>query len=229
MLCPRPSNATRTRPTANDEHRHAKPREDERIRLGKLLNDPDMHDKFMGKIDFFDTSGILEPTEDPQAIAVPPTPGRERRKPRVPVTVPSPTDPGAKVEPLDALVRFIDIGVAPGKTYQYSFRVHMANPNFGKPDLVAYQGLAAEKELVSPFSYSPQFSIPTEFQYFAVDQQIDQQIQEGSDKQAARAETGWLSKARQADTSMPELSPTVANLPRMEEGAAACTAPANTG
>lgn len=48
-------------------------------------------------------------------------------------------------------VRFCDVTVRPGFTYQYRMKVRMTNPNFGKKDKVAYESLATEKpELESP-------------------------------------------------------------------------------
>ncbi|MFN4261513.1 MAG: hypothetical protein ACK4RK_19695 [Gemmataceae bacterium] len=48
------------------------------------------------------------------------------------------------------LMRFLDVTVQPGYTYEYRLRIRLANPNYGKRDLVAYPQLAAEKELVGP-------------------------------------------------------------------------------
>jgi hypothetical protein len=74
----------------------------------------------------------------------------------------------------DALVQFIDPGVEAGKTYSYAIQVRLANPNFGKPvDLVAFGRLTAEKELVSTWVVTPNpITIPQEFYFYAVDQQL---------------------------------------------------------
>jgi len=76
----------------------------------------------------------------------------------------------------DALVRFIDPDVIPGRTYQYVIRVRMANPNFDKPDLVAFSELAKPADLPpSPWVYTPKIAIPDEYYLFTVDQdQLDE-------------------------------------------------------
>jgi hypothetical protein len=56
-------------------------------------------------------------------------------------------NPNAAIELKDALVRFFDPDVEPGKTYRYIVRVRMANPNFGKKNDVAFGALAEVKEL----------------------------------------------------------------------------------
>lgn len=48
------------------------------------------------------------------------------------------------------LVRFIDVTVKPGFTYEYQMRIVVANPNFKKTD-VAFPRLAEQKELYSPW------------------------------------------------------------------------------
>jgi hypothetical protein len=84
-------------------------------------------------------------------------------------------DPGA-VFPnwdRDALVRFIDPDVVPGKSYQYVIQVRMANPNFGKKDLVAFNDLALAQELVpSPWVPTPIIHIPHEYFVYGVDQHL---------------------------------------------------------
>ena len=75
----------------------------------------------------------------------------------------------------DAVVRFIDPEVEPGKTYQYEIQIRMVNPNFGKPrDAVAFEGLTKFKELdpPSPAVKSGLITIPQEYFLFAVDQKL---------------------------------------------------------
>jgi hypothetical protein len=81
-----------------------------------------------------------------------------------------PGDPGSGDKaPEKILVRFFDADVQPGKTYQYSIQVRMANPNFGKKTEVAFAGLADKKELVSPLTITPTITISEEFFVYAVD------------------------------------------------------------
>ena len=75
----------------------------------------------------------------------------------------------------DALVRFIDVDVEPGKTYKYGIQVRIANPNFGKKDKVAWANLADIPELstapgVFPVIFTPSVTIPRESYLYAVDQ-----------------------------------------------------------
>jgi hypothetical protein len=77
------------------------------------------------------------------------------------------------------VLRFIDVTVQPGHTYEYQIRVRMANPNHNKPDSeVAYHDLTTPLELQS--AWSPvkdasggvlKVSVPTDVHYYAVDEQ----------------------------------------------------------
>ena len=70
----------------------------------------------------------------------------------------------------DAIVRFVDVDVMPGKTYRYQIQVRMANPNFGKKSDVAFQALADVKEILSPWTPTPEVKIPAEYHFNNVDQ-----------------------------------------------------------
>jgi len=73
----------------------------------------------------------------------------------------------------DALVRFIDPDVVPGKSYQYVIQVRLANPNFGKNDLVVFKKLAEDQELLpSPWVWTPVIDIPHEYFVYGVDQHL---------------------------------------------------------
>ncbi|HEY2909520.1 MAG TPA: hypothetical protein VGI99_04705, partial [Gemmataceae bacterium] len=87
----------------------------------------------------------------------------------------------ALAKPYDALVRFIDPAVEPGKTYKYMVQVRMANPNFGKKEEVAFPALAERKELEeSPLVETPTISIPEEYFLYAVDQKPAYKVMHGS-------------------------------------------------
>src|SRR5207302_8772318 len=92
-----------------------------------------------------------------------------------------------KVE--DALIRFIDVGVEPGKTYAYLFQVRMANPNFGNKE-VSSMGLARDKELLSPRCQTQPVTIPGDYYYYAVDQKPDPSVKivSGSDTKNASSD-----------------------------------------
>ncbi len=70
----------------------------------------------------------------------------------------------------DAIVRFLDVDLLPGKTYRYQVQVRMANPNFGKKSDVAFQALADVKEILSPWTPTPEVKIPDEYHFYNVDQ-----------------------------------------------------------
>jgi hypothetical protein len=60
-------------------------------------------------------------------------------------------DENAKPKDLElpewCLVRFIDPTIQEGNYYQYRIQIKMANPNYDRPDLVAFEALAKDKEL----------------------------------------------------------------------------------
>src|SRR5207249_10960384 len=76
----------------------------------------------------------------------------------------------------DALIRFFDPDVQPGKTYRYSVRVRMASPNYGKEKDVAHKQLAEFKELeflpngMQGWTITPEITIPGDYAWYAIDQ-----------------------------------------------------------
>jgi hypothetical protein len=90
-------------------------------------------------------------------------------------------------KPHDALVRFVDPTVEPGKTYKYTIQVRMANPNFGKKEDVAFPALAEIKELFpSQPVDTPTITIPGEYYLYAVNQQPEHKVLRGSDWDAPK-------------------------------------------
>lgn len=73
----------------------------------------------------------------------------------------------------DALVRFVDPGAVPGKTYEYDIQVRMANPNFGKDAAeIAFADLARFEELPpSDWVTTKPITIPSEYRLYAIDEQ----------------------------------------------------------
>jgi hypothetical protein len=77
------------------------------------------------------------------------------------------------------VLRFLDVTIQPGHSYEYQIQVRMANPNYNKPDTeVAYHDLTVPKELQS--AWYPvkgadgnvlRVSVPTDVHYYAVDEQ----------------------------------------------------------
>ena len=72
----------------------------------------------------------------------------------------------------DAVVRFVDPDVKPGKTYAYAIQVRIANPNFGKNAKVAFDFLATVPELQDNTSWvtTPSITIPQDYFLYAIDQ-----------------------------------------------------------
>lgn len=130
---------------------------------------------------YFDPFGTRSPEDKlktlpvgPKEIIAPPvreeTPGDvpmgTYRTGRVPTALPT----GDK-----CMVRFVDVldpkeEARPGATYEYLVQVRMANPNFGRPKEVSYSALADPKELVSPWVITPPVTVPSDFQYYVIDQ-----------------------------------------------------------
>jgi hypothetical protein len=84
-----------------------------------------------------------------------------------------PTNPfaGQQVQvPEFALIRFLDIYLEPGKTYEYQVKVLMANPNFKRKDV--REDLAGKDHLESEWTLVPQKLAvgAEEIHYYAVDQ-----------------------------------------------------------
>ncbi len=74
----------------------------------------------------------------------------------------------------DAVVRFIDADVQPGKTYSYAIQVRIANPNYKKDDKVAAAFLATVAELQDNASWvtTPSITIPEDYFVYAIDQYL---------------------------------------------------------
>ncbi len=89
--------------------------------------------------------------------------------------------------PENALVRFFDPTVRPGKTYIYYIRVRMANPNYQKKTEVAYQQLADLKEIqyanpaTQGWTITPPITIPGDYYWYAAEQMPEVKIKGGSD------------------------------------------------
>jgi hypothetical protein len=94
-----------------------------------------------------------------------------------PKGVPMPAGPEAQAGPAfpnwerDAVVRFIDIDVEPGKSYRYAIRIWMKNPNKGKTNLVAFAALAQPDELPpSAWVVTETITIKGDYHLYAIDQ-----------------------------------------------------------
>ncbi len=68
------------------------------------------------------------------------------------------------------LVRFVDVTVEPGKTYEYRYQIKIKNPNEGRDKEVAYKDLAKQRYVNSPwFELGQRVNVPADFHYYAVD------------------------------------------------------------
>lgn len=81
------------------------------------------------------------------------------------------TNPNAAtpIEIEQLLLRFIDVDVRPGETYQYQIRLKMLNPNFERKSEVANPTYADHKYLFSPWTEMGPITIPTESFTYAAD------------------------------------------------------------
>lgn len=105
-------------------------------------------------------------------------PDEDPRRPRQPVR---PMGDGAGprekeaeiVVPDHCLVRFIDVTVKPGFTYEYQVQVKVTNPNFGKKADVAYAPLAEVKELSSAWGPEKPVSLTVPRELYVYGTEID--------------------------------------------------------
>jgi hypothetical protein len=91
---------------------------------------------------------------------------------------PSAAEEGPEPEiPEHCLVRFMDLAVEPGYTYEYRVKVKMANPNYGKPKVVAYRRLATYPELEpegdDTWALVPKVTVPYDTVWYATDDKAE--------------------------------------------------------
>jgi hypothetical protein len=68
------------------------------------------------------------------------------------------------------LVRFVDIDVDPGRTYEYGIHIRALNPNFGRLPKNRPAKRAPAKELLSPVNHVGPVVIPRDIEFHAVDE-----------------------------------------------------------
>jgi hypothetical protein len=115
---------------------------------------------------YFDAWDI-DPPEAVKAGPMPPPKGGKLPKEAAPQVTFAPWE-------RDALVRFIDADVHPGKTYSYAIQVRVENPNFKKPEKVAAAFLATVAELQDNAAWvtTPSITIPQDYFLYAMDQHL---------------------------------------------------------
>jgi hypothetical protein len=82
----------------------------------------------------------------------------------------APPGPDFVERPERCLVRFLDVGVSPGKTYQYSIQVCMANPNFGQRAEVRTDEEARKPCLLSAPVLTEEVRAGPDWHFYVVDQ-----------------------------------------------------------
>ncbi|MBL8797211.1 MAG: hypothetical protein JNM56_25135 [Planctomycetia bacterium] len=92
---------------------------------------------------------------------------------RQPDALPKSSAPGPILVPEQCLVRVLDVTVQPGLIYQYQVRVRLANPNFGKPDLVVDPAMAAVAELAGAWAPERPVSVPVSGETFVYGVELD--------------------------------------------------------
>lgn len=76
-----------------------------------------------------------------------------------------------RLVPEKCLIRFLDVTVQQGFTYEYRIQIEMANPLHGKSDKSISQELTKEKFLLSEWVAAPQkLTVPYETEYYAVEE-----------------------------------------------------------
>ncbi len=147
----------------------------------------------------------------PMAMPMAP-PGKFKTPPGKMPVPPGPMNPGVGVPGVgagrtiyDAIVRFVDVDVKPGYTYQYQIQVRIQNPNFGKRNEVAQLAWADVKELLSPvWTPTPVVTIPGGYHLFAVDQFNYDQMGE-KDPKAATNKARELAKKMDSEHAVVQL------------------------
>jgi hypothetical protein len=82
-------------------------------------------------------------------------------------------DPKAAALPDYGLLRFLDVTVQPGHSYEYCVRVRMANPNHGMKTKVEDPAFAEPKELLGPWARVPgTVALGPDLLYYAVDMKL---------------------------------------------------------
>jgi hypothetical protein len=127
---------------------------------------------------------------------------------------PSPGQPGQHVStarnfapPDKCLLRFLDVTVQPGKTYEYRIKIKMTNPTYGKDELAVSKEAAADPILVAEEwkevtrrvgeeEVPLRVTIADELMYYAVDEKLDQRVLPTNSERAAVQIHRWLEEVR---------------------------------
>jgi hypothetical protein len=98
--------------------------------------------------------------------------------------------------PEKALIRFVDVDVKPGHTYQYMFKVKLRNPNFKKKTYEVASATMARKEfLESPFVFTQPVHVGQQIFFYNVDQVLTEERQDFLSKHIKRIDTTYPAPA----------------------------------
>jgi hypothetical protein len=98
--------------------------------------------------------------------------------------------------PEKALIRFVDVDVKPGHTYQYMFKVKLRNPNFKKKTYEVASATMARKEfLESPFVFTQPVHVGQQIFFYNVDQALTEERQDFMKKHIDRIDTAFPAPA----------------------------------
>jgi hypothetical protein len=119
---------------------------------------------------------------------------------------PEPLRPGKEFSiPDECLVRFLDVTVRPGETYQYRVKVRMANPSYQRVDRAIAQKYTEEKEVVAEEwtevvsrgrgRNTTNVTVPDELYYYATDEKVDRPKPVNAERAAVQIHR-WLEAVR---------------------------------
>ncbi len=109
--------------------------------------------------------------------------------------------------PDKCLLRFLDVTVQPGKTYEYRVKIKIANPTYGKDELAVSKEAASEPVIVAPEwkevtqrvgeeELPLRVTVADELMYYAVDEKLDQRVLPANSERAAVQVHKWLEEVR---------------------------------
>jgi hypothetical protein len=140
--------------------------------------------RFSKDFDFIEDEAVAGPNGNPMNPAFPmprgPMPrGPMPEGPQRPAIAPGPGGPRnvmaafgsqERLLPEKCLVRFLDVDLEPGKTYEYQMKIKMANPLFGKKDVAISQELIKNKEMESDWTLvTKRLTVPFEGDFYFLD------------------------------------------------------------
>jgi hypothetical protein len=109
--------------------------------------------------------------------------------------------------PDKCLLRFLDVTVQPGKTYEYRVKIKILNPTYGKDELAVSKEAASEQVLVAEEwkqvtqrvgedEVPLRVTVADELMYYAVDERLDQRAPPVNSDRAAVQIHRWLEEVR---------------------------------